>query len=463
MFNKRYLLGISATICFSMSLCHADWLRFRGPNGSGISPDSSATPTTWSPTENIKWKAELPGSGVSSPIIVGDRVFVTCYSGYGMDRQDPGDINNLKRHLVCVDRKNGDILWQKSVDAVLPEDPYSGMGVPSHGYASHTPVSDGENVYAFFGKSGVFAFDLEGNQLWQKSVGTESDSRKWGSSSSPVVHDDLVIVTASAEGRALVGLNKKTGEEVWRQETDGLADVWGTPLLVEVEKNRTDLVIGVPYEFWGLNPETGKLRWYSEAMDTEQYNSSVVESNGIVYGIEGRGGGSAAVKVGGKGDVTATNTVWTGNDSARYGTPLVQDGRIYFFSSGVAKCINAEDGESIFEGRLPGAGNAAGRGGPGGFGGGGGRPGGDGGRGGDARRGQPGADGDPGGRGRPDGGRAAAKCRRIRRPARRIWRSRWRRIRRVAVAAVDLVRKTTRRPSPRMAKFTTSRVMEPRS
>ncbi len=341
------------------------------------------------PTENIKWKAELPGSGVSSPIIVGDRVFVTCYSGYGLDRQNPGDINDLKRHLVCVDRKTGDILWQKSVAAVQPEDPYSGMGVPSHGYASHTPVSDGENVYVFFGKSGVLAFDLEGKQLWHKSVGTDSDNRKWGSSSSPIVHDDLVIVTASAEGRALVGLNKKTGEEVWRQETDGLADVWGTPLLVEVEKDRTDLVIGVPYEFWGLNPETGKLRWYSEAMDTDQYNSSVVESNGVVYGIEGRGGGSAAVKVGGKGDVTESNTVWTGNDSARFGTPLVQDGRIYFFSNGVANCINAENGESIFKGRLPGASSAAGGGGrPGGFGGGG-RPGGDGGRGGDAGRGRP--------------------------------------------------------------------------
>jgi outer membrane protein assembly factor BamB len=278
------------------------------------------------------------------------------------------------------------------------------MGVPSHGYASHTPVSDGENVYVFFGKSGVLAFDLEGNQLWHKSVGTDSDNRKWGSSSSPIVHDDLVIIIASAESRALVGLNKQTGEEVWRQATDGVADVWGTPLLVEVEKDRTDLVIGVPYEFWGLNPETGKLRWYSEAMNTDQYSSSVVESSGVIYGIEGRGGGSAAVKVGGKGDVTEANTVWTGNDSARFGTPLVQDGRIYFFSNGVASCINAEDGESIFKGRLPGA-SAAGRGGAGG------RPGGDGGRGGDAGRGRPGGDRGPGGPGgppaggRPDGGR----------------------------------------------------------
>lgn len=405
MLTQRLSLMVSVALCSSLSLCHADWLRFRGPNGSGISPDSAATPEKWSPTENIKWKLELPGPGVSSPIIVGDRIFVTCYSGYGLDRQNPGDINDLKRHLVCVDRETGQVLWEKSVKAVQPEDPYSGMGVPSHGYASHTPVSDGEHVYVFFGKSGVLAFDLDGNQLWHTSVGTDSDNRRWGSSSSPIVHEDLVIITASAESRALVGLNKKTGEQVWRQETDGVADVWGTPLLVEVDKNRTDLVIGVPYEFWGLNPKSGKLRWYSEAMNTDQYNSSVVEANGVVFGIEGRGGGSAAVKVGGKGDVTETNTVWTGNDTARYGTPLVQDGRVYFFSNGVANCIDAENGESIFKGRLPGSSSSASGGGarPAGFGDGG-RPGGDGAPGRDAGRGRPGGDGGDGGAGGRFGG-----------------------------------------------------------
>jgi hypothetical protein len=346
------LLGVFAGSCLLASGANADWPRFRGPNGSGVSADSDTAPVQWSPEEHVKWKVELPGAGVSSPIVVGDRVYVTCYSGYGLDRQNPGEISDLKRHLVCVDRESGKILWDKSVKATLPEDPYSGIGVPSHGYASHTPVSDGENVYVFFGKSGALAFDKDGNQLWQTSVGTQSDNKRWGSSSSPILHDDLLIVTASAEGRALVGLNKKTGEEVWRQETDGLTDVWGTPLLVDVE-DRTDLVIGVPYEFWGLNPETGKLRWYSEAMNTDSFNSSVVEAGGVIYGIEGRGGGSAAIKAGGKGDVTESNTVWSGNDSARFGTPLVFDGRIYYFSNGVANCISAEDGSSIFKGRLP--------------------------------------------------------------------------------------------------------------
>jgi hypothetical protein len=238
------------------------------------------------------------------------------------------------------------------------------MGVPSHGYASHTPVSDGEHVYVFFGKTGVLAFDLDGNQLWKTSVGTGSDRRAWGSSSSPILYDDLVIVTASAEARALIGLNQKTGQEVWRQETDGVADVWGTPLLAKLDEDRTDLVLGVPYEFWGLNPNSGKLRWYAEVLDTDQYSSSVVVADGVVYGIEGRGGGSAAVKLGGKKNVTDTHLLWTGNDSGRFGTPLVHDKRIYFFSAGVANCIDATDGSRIFQERLPGS-NSVGRGGAG--------------------------------------------------------------------------------------------------
>jgi hypothetical protein len=372
MLRKRLVLG--AALLLFTSPCHADWLRFRGPNGSGISPEPNATPTTWSPDENIAWKTPLPGAGVSSPIVVGDRVLVTCYSGYGVDPEDPGDINDLKRHLVCVDSNEGRILWQRAVAAVQPEDPYSGMGVPSHGYASHTPVSDGERVYVFFGKSGVLAFDLEGKELWKTSVGTASDRRQWGSSSSPVIFKDLVIVTASAEGPALVGLNKHTGQEVWRQETDGVADVWGTPLLAKVSEEQTDLVLGVPFEFWGLNPETGKLRWYAEVLDTDQYSSSVVESGGVIYGIEGRGGGSAAVKLGGKNDVSDSHKVWTGRDSSRFGTPLVHEGRIYFFGNGLVNCIRAADGSEIFKERIPGAtGGGFGGGPPGGFGGRGGR------------------------------------------------------------------------------------------
>ena len=361
---------------FAMLVCGAffsasgvqasDWDRFRGPNGTGISPDPDPLPTTFSETENLQWKVALPGGGVSCPIVVGDKVFVTCYSGYGLDSRDPGEIENLKRHLVCLDRATGKTLWEKTVAAVLPEDPYRGAGVPEHGYASHTPTSDGKNVYVFFGKSGVFAYDMDGNQLWQTSVGKESDDREWGSSSSPIVTGEVVVVVAGPESRAIVGLDKATGKELWRADSDGLGNVWGTPALAKIDETRTDVVIGAPNEIWGLNPASGKLKWYCEAMATDQFNSSVVVADSKIYAVEGRGGGSIAIKTGGKGDITKTDVVWSGRDSNRFSTPLLYEGRMYLISGSVARCVNATNDEEIFQARMQGGEAAPGNDAPGG-------------------------------------------------------------------------------------------------
>lgn len=346
-------VAVFALLMLISSSVQADWMRFRGPNGSGVSDETQATPAEWSSQKNLKWKVALPGPGSSSPIIVGDKVFVTCWSGYGMSRNEPpGDQKDLRRHLICLDRKTGKILWDRSVKPVLPEDVYTGM-FAEHGFASHTPTSDGKHVYAYFGKSGAVAYDMEGTQLWQTIIGDELDPRRWGSSSSPILYKDLLIVTASAESEAMVALNKETGKEVWRQESTGFNATWGTPIVVPVNQERTDLVIGVPYEIWGLNPENGKLRWYCEAMDTDTYCSSVIAGkDGVVYGIEGRGGGSIAVKVDGSGDVTKSNVLWSGRDANRIETPILYDGRIYFFSRGIVNCIDAKTGERIFRGRL---------------------------------------------------------------------------------------------------------------
>ena len=134
-----------------------DWLRFRGPNGSGVSKSEQETVTNFGDDENLIWKTRLPGPGASSPVVVGNRVFVTCYSGYGESKESVGDMQDLQRHLVCIDRTSGKFLWEKSVPPYLPEDEFRGMGVPEHGYSSSTPVSDGKHLFVFFGKSGVIA------------------------------------------------------------------------------------------------------------------------------------------------------------------------------------------------------------------------------------------------------------------------------------------------------------------
>lgn len=334
----------------------ADWPRFRGPNGSGVAADEAPTPTEFGETKNLRWKVKLPGEGVSCPIVIGDKLFITTYSGYGAEG---GTQLDLVRHMLCFDAKTGKEIWRKEIEAVLPEDAYTGMGVPSHGYASHTPVSDGERVYAFFGKSGVKAFDLEGNQLWERSVGTDSDPRRWGSSSSPLVVDGVVVVVAGPEKRAIVGLDAKSGSELWTADAEALANVWGSPVTAPGEGGKTDVVLGTPGEIWGINPATGKIRWYAGAVGEDGFNSSVVVADGVVYAIEGRSGGSIALRTGGKGDVGQSHLVWSGRDANRFGTPLVYRDRLWFVSNRIASCLDAKTGEKIFQARLPSEGGGA--------------------------------------------------------------------------------------------------------
>ena len=355
MFSRMLLTITFALIAIPvLTVTAEDWSRFRGPAGSGVATDfqQGALPAQWSPQANLAWKTELPGPGASSPIIVNGKAFVTCYSGYGLTQEDPGEIENLVRHLVCVDMKSGKKLWQKDIKATLPEDPYTGIGVTAHGYASHTPVSDGENIYAFFGKGGVHAFDLAGNELWQAEVGKESDPAKWGSSSSPVVYGDIVIVTASAESQAIVALDRKTGKEIWREEAKGLDGMWGTPTFVKVDDNRTDLVMSVAKELWGMDPDTGKLRWYANGTDAQQSYASVVLDGSRVFAITGRGGGSIAVDAGGSGDISESNTVWTGRDNGSFGSPVLHNSKLYSISRGIITVIDAKTGERIEQVRL---------------------------------------------------------------------------------------------------------------
>lgn len=357
----RILLSVS--VVFAACQANADgWTRFRGPNGSGVSESAATTPTEWSPTD-LQWKTALPGPGSSCPIVVGDQIFVTCWSGYGTDRENPGDQQQLKRHLISVDRNTGQIQWDKTVDPYLPEDDYGGM-FAEHGYASHTPVSDGQNVYVFFGKTGALAFDLEGNQLWHNStIGTESGANGWGTASSPILYEDLLIVTATAECEGLVALNKHTGEEVWRKEAGGFSGTWGTPVLVEVDDNRTDLAYCIAGEMWGFEPTTGKFLWYCEGLASRNICSSAVAADGVVYAIEAgpAGGGGVAIRVSGSGELPAENIVWRNNGSSRIGSPLVYDGRIYAFGGGQVNCYDASNGEEIYRERLKG-GQRGGRG-----------------------------------------------------------------------------------------------------
>ncbi|MGI9471669.1 MAG: PQQ-binding-like beta-propeller repeat protein [Rubripirellula sp.] len=332
-----------------------DWPRFRGPSGSGLAPGSDSLPSVWSPDSNLAWKVKLPGPGASSPIIIDGRVFVTCYSGYGVSRERQSDIEALVRHLVCIDLKTGETIWVKDVKASLPEDSYYDTGVSSHGYASHTPCSDGKQVYCFFGKGGVYAFDESGREMWRADAGKGSDPPKWGSSSSPVLHEDMVIVTAAAESNSIIAFDKTTGQERWRRESAGLNGMWGTPTLVKLDESRTDLVMLVAKQLWGIDPSSGKFRWEAPATSSQQAYTSVIFRDRRCFAFSGEGGGSIALDVGGSGDIGESNTAWTSRVNAVYASPVYHRSKLYVVSRGVLSVVDAETGDRLNQIRLKGA------------------------------------------------------------------------------------------------------------
>ena len=362
---KRSNIDLTKTIVVapaSLALAHStaaragDWTQFRGPNGSGVSADAKP-PTIWSDSQNVKWKTPLPGAGTSSPILVGGKIFVTCWTDTAA-----GGATSFQRQLVCLDCNSGKILWSKSVEGEVQPDRYDGF-MQEHGYASHTPVSDGERVYVYFGRGGALAFDLDGKELWRTTLGNESNQKNWGSASSPILYKDTVIISASEESHAVYALDKKTGKQLWKAEGDALSLVFGTPVISE-QGGRADILLAVPNELWALNPDNGKLRWFAETGLPGNIAPSVVLGDGVAFAFGGFPRlGALAVTLGGKGDVTKSNIVWTSNNSTYVPTPVLHEGRIYFASdAGFATCLDAKTGALVFKERLPGA-SASGRGG----------------------------------------------------------------------------------------------------
>lgn len=354
-FKIQTLLVLSLSTAFAQA---DDWSRFRGPNGTGIADgDTSAVPLKWSDTENLKWKTALPGPGSSSPIVWGDRVYVTCYTGYG-DGSEGGKLADLKRHLIALNRADGKILWTKVIaaDAAI-EDPYESF-ITEHGYASHTPVTDGERVFCFFGKSGVFAFDREGRQLWQQAVYRLPSNKKWGSASSPVLHQGKVIVKAGDEALAVFAFDAESGKKLWEIRDEGLDQHYGTPVFDQVNDTRTDLILAVNGKISGIDPVTGNTRWFSKMGLVGGMTSSPVVSGDkmVLLGGFPKTKGSA-FRLGLSGDVSAQAPLWENGKVKTYmTTPIVHDGRLYYIrEEGIACCADPESGELIYAERIEGA------------------------------------------------------------------------------------------------------------
>jgi len=345
---------LSGLLSLTVLAAHAEWTQFRGPNSLGASDET--VPTSWSKGENIKWIAELPGEGSSSPIISGDSAFVTSYSGSG---------SSMLRHLVRIDLKTGAILWDKTVGTDYPEDPAQGY-ISEHGWASNTPVTDGDHVFCFFGKAGVYAFDFDGNEIWKAQTGPMSSQKRWGSASSPILYEKLLIVPAGDETRALIAFDKTTGDEAWRYDDPSMEQTYGSPILVEVDASRTDLVFAAPENWIGLNPGTGDVVW------SANYNlpgniSNTPHVAGDILTVSGGFPRTArvAIKIGGIGDITDEILYDTQKPATYMTMPVEHEGVLYWISdSGIAFAALPGEAEPLWQERIPDLEGAGGRGKP---------------------------------------------------------------------------------------------------
>jgi len=263
---SKTLLALFATFIYSDLLEAHNWPGFRG-DGQGISSDTNL-PLKWSDNEGIKWKTPIPGAGHSSPIIWENRVFVTTavaddpnvqtFKGgmyFGGDRRKPDD-SEYTFKVICLNAENGEILWEKAVTKQRPRTRRHSKNT----YASETPVTDGIYVFASFGSAGLYCVDFDGNLIWQRDLGLMRRRAGWGTSSSPVIFKNTVIVNCDSDDESYItALDKTTCEPLWRTERNEKAS-WSTPFLFQ-SGERTIIVTNAMKRMRGYDASTGKLLW----------------------------------------------------------------------------------------------------------------------------------------------------------------------------------------------------------
>lgn len=319
------------------SLSHT-WVQWRGPLANGVAPHANP-PVTWSEQKNVRWKIPLPGKAHSSPIIFGDRVYLVAAVPIGEAQKPvydnaPGTHDNTgvtHRHqfvVMAVSRKDGSVVWKKSVREEFPHE----GGHQTGSLASNSPTTDGEFIYAFFGSRGLYCVDLNGTVKWQKDLGRMNTLHAHGEGSSPVVHGDTLIVCWDHEGDSfLYAFDKRTGKERWKVARDEKTS-WSTPLVVEHE-GRAQIIVSATKRVRGYDLATGRQLWECAGL-TDNVVSSPVHHQGIVIaGNSYYQQAMVAIRLAGaKGDLTGTtNVAWKLNRLTPYvPSPLLYDDTLYF-------------------------------------------------------------------------------------------------------------------------------------
>jgi len=366
------VIHVALLFGFALFAAQDDWAQWRGPNNDGMARGEA--PHEWSDTKNIAWRAAIPGRGNSSPVLWGDKIFLTTAvptdattattppttTSAAQERRQgrgPGGGANAGREhrfvVMCLDRRSGKVLWERVAKVATPHEGYHHQ---YGSFASNTPVTDGKHVYAFFGSRGIYCYDLNGKLVWEKAFQPMRMRLGFGEGVATVLDGNSLFLKFDQEqGSHLLALDKQTGKELWRVARDE-GSSWSPPLIV-THNGRKQMVVSASSKVRSYDPGTGKLIWECAGLGSNVIPAPVIHA-GVVYVMSGhREPNLLAIQLGREGDLTGTDAVlWSNNRGNSYtGSPVLHDGKLYFVTdSGMLSCLDARTGKPHYlQQRLP--------------------------------------------------------------------------------------------------------------
>ncbi len=350
--------------------CHlhspaADWHQWRGPQNNGTSP-SARPPLTWSETENVRWKVEIEGKGTSTPIVVGDRVYLTtAINTYEVDpslpkpEDQPERVFGIKHPntsyqmvVLCFDRMSGEQLWRSVATTLVPHEGHH----KDASYASASPFCDGERLYCWFGSAGLYAYSLDGEKLWQRDLGQVRIGASLGEGSSPVVHDGKIVLVRDQDRSqsSIVVLNTADGKTLWEKDRD-TKNSWATPAIAEHD-GVSQVITAATMQVRSYDLATGEVIWWATGMSSNCTPSPIVDGD-MVYCMSGyKGHALLAIPITGRGDVTDTIR-WQADRGTPYvPSPILLDGQLYYTQSNqniLTSRLASDGSETISRTRIP--------------------------------------------------------------------------------------------------------------